>query len=154
MKWKYQTLNCKALLPLYHGHPVGVHHIPSPEPFSVPHILIEESFGNDQTIMDGNVPPIPDSANRNSLFIPARPSSSLSSDSLETEYISSSCQSSSLKTPTHREVDYGFFSSWEIGAPFGDVDSPQTQFTGTMRSYRASKALFCIGEEEEEDEYI
>src|SRR5258708_10199704 len=30
----------------------------SPEPFSVPHILIEESFGNDQTIVDGNVAPI------------------------------------------------------------------------------------------------
>lgn len=154
---------CKALLTQYRGHPVGVHHVPSHEPFSVPHILIEESFGNDQTIVDGNVAPAQSVADNKSLVVPASTKFSLSSEDLEVEeisldYDSSTCQSSPPKTPIEvGKVDYGLFSSWDIGTPLRDGDLfPERQCrltTGTTRPYRDSKALFFI-EEEEEDEFI
>src|SRR5258705_4413645 len=154
---------CKAFLSLYRGHPVGVHHVPSPEPFSVPHILIEESFGNDQTIVDGNIAPIQSSADRKSLAVPTSAKISLSLEDLEIDEISldfdsSTCQSSPPRTPIEvGKVDYGFFSSWDIGTPLRDGDLfpeiPCLPTTGTTYSYRDSKALFFI-EEEDEDEFI
>jgi hypothetical protein len=138
----------KAFLSLYRRHSVGVHHIPSPEPFSVPHILIEESFGNDQAIVNGNIAPIQNPADRNSLVVPPSTMCSLPLDVLEIEeisldYDSSTYQSSPPKTLIEPEkVDYGFFSSWDIGKPLLDTDP-----------YRDSKALFFI-EEEEEDVFI
>jgi hypothetical protein len=128
----------------------------------VPHILIEESFGNDQAIVDGNAAPIQNSADRNSLLVPAATNSfpvvdTLSIEELSLDYDSSTYQSSSLDTPIEPgKVDYGIFSSWDTGTLLRDGSFSETQSRLTMemaRPHRDSKALFFI-EEEEEDEFI